>query len=415
MKKLSIFAGLCLTFLTISCEKPGVVPPDPVVQPAKGHVTPVGTPEGTAVSASIGPAGGTLVSSDQRLLVVIPAGALSTAQTIQVQPITNKAPGGKGTAFRITPHGQQFTKPVTITYHYTDRDLEGTFADALGIAYQTEKGNWKLSGKVTRDAAAKTVSVQTTHFSDWSFFTAITLDPPYKVLDPGKNMQLAVRSVLPDELLLVPIGEEAQELELINPEHLLDSKFIGKWELKGEGDIQATGSTGKYFAPSQIPSQNPVRIEVSIKSKGKAVGLLIARVYVAPEGISFQIDGGEWQTYRGGANLNSTQNVILGEQGTAHIQLAWKGKTEGQFAWTMNTAVSFILTDGRGFRHYQNRYGLGPDLSGGFLTIDDDGNEAGGYVIGTFNLEPAGWYQPDPYNPVGTARIRGFFRVNRVN
>jgi hypothetical protein len=418
MKKVSILLGLCLTLFTISCEKPGVEPdptdPGQNPTPSTGHVTPVGTPDGTAVSASMGPAGGTLQSADGRLSVIIPAGALSTSQTIQVQPITNQAPGGKGPAFRLTPHGQSFAKPVTIRFQYTEKDLAGTFAEALGIAYQSEKGTWKIAGAVTHNAVAKTVSVETTHFSDWSFFEAISLDPAYRVIDPGQSAQLAVRYVVrraDDSDLLVPIGKEAQEAELVNPEFLLDSKFIGNWELKGEGDLQATGNTAKYSAPNRIPANNPIRVEVSIKSKGKAVGLLIARIYVAPEGISLQIDGGDWETYRGWASLTGTKNVISGQKGNWGLILGWTGKTEGQYAWTMGTAVSFVLEDGHGFRHYQNRYGLGPDLSGGFLTIDDDGSETGGYVVGTFNLEPAGWYQTDPFNPTGTARIRGFFRV----
>jgi hypothetical protein len=421
MKKVALLLGLGLTLLTVACEKTGVDPTEP--QPGQtdqptGHVTPVGTPDGSAVSAQIGPEGGTLQSPDGRLQVIVPAGALSTGQTFQAQPITNQAPGGKGQAFRLTPHGQQFAKPVTVRFRYTEKDLAGTFADALGVAYQSDKGTWKIAGAVTHDAAAKTISVQTTHFSDWSFFEAISLEPAYRVLDPGQNAPLAVRCVVPKKDgsdLLVPIGDEAQDAELINPEFLLDSKFIDKWELKGDGDLQATGSTAKYFAPNRIPANNPVRVEVGIKSKGKAVGLLIARIYVAPEGISLQLDGGAWETYPGGANLTGTKNVITGRKGNWGLILAWTGKTEGQYAWTMGTDVSFVLDDGMGFRHYQNRYGLGPDLSGGFLTIDDDGSETGGYVVGTFNLEPAGWYQTDPYNPVGTARIRGFFRVKSVN
>jgi len=48
------------------------------------------------------------------LAICIPAGALTNEQHITIQPLTNTSPGGKGIAYRLTPHGQQFSKPVKI-------------------------------------------------------------------------------------------------------------------------------------------------------------------------------------------------------------------------------------------------------------------------------------------------------------
>ncbi len=402
--------GLALITLSVSCTEPDPAPttlPEPT-----GHVTAQGTPDGTAVTAAIGPAGGTIESTDKRIRVEIPVGALTATQTITLQPITNKAPNGQGQAFRLTPHGLQFAKPATISFKYTDEDLNGTFAEALGIAYQDDKGIWKVPKGLTLKKETKTVSVTTTHFSDWSFFESVSLEPSYKALDLGEKTTLAVKHVLKDIIPLVPLTSEDQELELLNPEYLLDAQYIDKWELKGDGDLKATNSTAVYQAPNYIPGQNPVRVEVSIKSKGKAVGLLISRMYVMPEGITLQIDGGDWITLRGGANINSTHNIIEGELAGTFVVLGWVGSPRGQFHWTLGTNVSFVYTVG--LKSYQNRYGTEPSLSGGTLNVDDAGNQSP-YVLGTFTLTPAGWYQADPYNPMGTAQIRGMFRVKKVN
>ena len=53
----------------------------------------IGTPTGTAVSKSIGPSGGSLLSADGRIELIIPSGALSANTNIVIQPVTNNCPG----------------------------------------------------------------------------------------------------------------------------------------------------------------------------------------------------------------------------------------------------------------------------------------------------------------------------------
>jgi hypothetical protein len=178
-KSLSLFVSALLLILTVACKKDNEVDPD--LEPAPVNqgteVTPVGTPTGEAFTANIGPAGGSIESADKRIRIDIPAGALAATQTISVQPITNNCPSGQGEAFRLTPHGLQFAKPATITFQYTENDLEGTFAEGLAIAWQTDKGEWKSTAGNQVDTLNKQLSVQTTHFSDWSFFKSIFIDP----------------------------------------------------------------------------------------------------------------------------------------------------------------------------------------------------------------------------------------------
>lgn len=51
---------------------------------------------GDAVSATFGPAGGELASKDGRLLLFVPAGALSEPTTLTIAPAASAPPGALG-------------------------------------------------------------------------------------------------------------------------------------------------------------------------------------------------------------------------------------------------------------------------------------------------------------------------------
>jgi hypothetical protein len=102
--------------VTIGADGPGVaVAAGPVA------VTPPGEVRGKPVQVMIPAAGGILISPDGILTIEVPAGALASAQTLTIQPITNQAPGGLGAAYRLGPEGQTFAVPVTLTFTYTLR------------------------------------------------------------------------------------------------------------------------------------------------------------------------------------------------------------------------------------------------------------------------------------------------------
>ena len=88
--------------------------------------------------------GGELTSADGTLRLTIPAGALSTATDIAIQPISNELTGGIGDAYRLTPHGQTFSKPVTITFNYNAADTVGSRPEFLDIAFQDAEGSWQI-------------------------------------------------------------------------------------------------------------------------------------------------------------------------------------------------------------------------------------------------------------------------------
>jgi hypothetical protein len=185
----ALVAAVLLAILLSGCSTtttPSVAPNSPP------KASPVGAPAGDSLTATIGAAGGTIESTDSRIRVTIPAGALAADTVIGIQPITDTDAAGFGQAYRLTPDGQTFGKPVTVAFQYTDTDLDSTFANALGIAFQDKEGRWESQGAVIRDAATKTLSVTSTHFTDFSELSGIQLLPGSKKIKPKRTLALKV-------------------------------------------------------------------------------------------------------------------------------------------------------------------------------------------------------------------------------
>jgi hypothetical protein len=115
----------------------------------------------------VGPSGGALTSSDGKLAVDIPAGALTGDVTITTEAAAAPAAGAVGTVYEIGPTGTQFAMPVTLTLHYDMAMLNGAAESSLRVA-TFANGAWQLLPGAVVDANAKTVSGVTTHLSPYA-------------------------------------------------------------------------------------------------------------------------------------------------------------------------------------------------------------------------------------------------------
>ena len=149
----------------------------------------VGAIVGDPITATIGTAGGSIASADGRITVTIPAGALTADTAIGVQPIENTDAAGFGMAYRLTPDGQKFAKPVTLAFTYTKDDLDSTFAQSMKVAFQDKAGLWEVQ-KTNVDTAAKTLTITSTHFTDFSALGGIQLAPGSKRLKLNRSLAL---------------------------------------------------------------------------------------------------------------------------------------------------------------------------------------------------------------------------------
>ncbi|GAA4470935.1 hypothetical protein GCM10023189_60570 [Nibrella saemangeumensis] len=448
-KLFSLLLGVTLTLVTLSCKEPTeVVNPGGSGKPSTdkptarpGKVYTVGKPLGNATTTTIGPQGGKLTSADERLTITVPAGAVETAQTFSIQPISSTGPQSLGAGFRLAPHGTTFKKPVTITVRYDPALLLGTVAEALSLAYQNSKGVWVLAATSKVNTDAHTLSVETTHFSDWSVLQRAVLMPEVGFVKPGGNLVLSVNLLTED--LLVPIVQDTDVPEPFeSPSTVVD---YSTWKLAGEGKLVPAAFKASYTAPSVPPARNPVAISIKLNGPTVIDGKpykelwLVSNVYIGAEGLTYRINGGKWvHTLSGagaqllstaggafvsintggtdsgnlsGVNIQAYPPLVESEVGTDNL-LTYKTFVQ---PWRLEGFPSFNLSDKAGELMYLHQYRVGRVLyaSPGALSFYRFG-PVGDYVIGKFELEKAGVLYPGKEMSESTVRIEGFFRIKRT-
>jgi hypothetical protein len=101
-----------------------------------------------ATTAKIGPAGGTLNSSDGKLSVSIPAGALATETEVRIQPTEDATGESFGPVYELSPEGTTFPQPITLAWHLSEADLARTNLDNLVVRTKESNGNWQIQSNV---------------------------------------------------------------------------------------------------------------------------------------------------------------------------------------------------------------------------------------------------------------------------
>jgi len=265
--------------------KPLTLPP-PQAVPTTPAKTAVGRAFGPATSITVGADGGTLVTPDEGLTVIIPAGAAPAGTVITATPITNHVPGGFGPAYRLTkPDGVTFAQPVTVRFAYASADLEGRPLSGLHIARQRPDTTWEAFVP-TVDAANKTLSVTTTGFSDWANMSGWQLVPGSSQVRAGHSKNLLIKSCDLKEYD-DGMGGTITSLSVYDCTNSRAPSAVGSWAVNGVaggnptlGKISNVETHGATFtAPEEVPT--PETVEVSVEmTTGRAKEILIARVRI---------------------------------------------------------------------------------------------------------------------------------------
>lgn len=257
----------------ISCKKNADKVDGPPTD--ESTITPIGTPVGDAIRKTINQQGGEIVSADGNIKLIVPAGALDAAKEISIQPISNELPGGIGEAFRILPHGEQFKKPVTIKFKYQPEDLP----ELLDIAYQDSAGSWVTPSNPVVDKNNRTLSITTTHFSDWGYFKSLNLNPEEATVALGGSVDLKVTTrfpwIDPDD---VPAGQPV--IKILKTPRDLRPDEIKKWSYAGDGILISRGTEAFYTAPDQEPEANPEAVTAHVNMHRKGQFMLISNITV---------------------------------------------------------------------------------------------------------------------------------------
>ncbi len=264
-------------------QPPPVQPPPPQEQPIEPVATAVGEPIGDAVTQAIGPAGGTIESADGALRIEVPAGALATEQALSVQAISNHAHGKIGRAYRLGPEEISFANPVRLTFSFTPDQVLGTSPELLRVASQNGDRFWELHEELVLDADEGTVSVESTHFSDWSLVTGALLSPQSATIKPGETVSLSVvicERVQSDDLL-APLVAECRPSEVIG-------NLVKNWSVNGTPGGDGTVGTvavqddrrAIYTAPATAPQPSSVAVSAEYTTLEGALVLLISNIEV---------------------------------------------------------------------------------------------------------------------------------------
>jgi hypothetical protein len=160
--------------------------------PTDAVPTAPGTPNGSPTTTTIGPAGGSLMSADGALQLIVPAGALTTDTALTIQPITNSAWGGVGPAYRLTPDGTTFATPVSLVFEVTDELVVGSAAAFLDGVVQDDSGYWYVLKQRTLDVAGGTLTCRTSHFSDYSLIEGVQIRPASATIDVDEQVLLRI-------------------------------------------------------------------------------------------------------------------------------------------------------------------------------------------------------------------------------
>ncbi|MBC7744123.1 MAG: hypothetical protein H7096_03390 [Flavobacterium sp.] len=227
-------------------------------------VTALGKPDGEKTEMKIGKEGGSFTSSDGKLRLLIPPGAISKKITFSIQPTTNLAPNGNGKSYLIEPSGVNFPQPLQLIFYYTKDELQGNSASLLGIAMQDEGGQWLSVNKMKADTTAKTLTAGIRHFSSYINYLKAKIDPSSARVKINGSLRLKItfvssQSVSGDNDELSPLGTE-----------IVNSPV---WNVNGiRGGNSTVGSVSAsqdysaiYKAPAQIPAQNPVAVSVDFQ------------------------------------------------------------------------------------------------------------------------------------------------------
>jgi hypothetical protein len=278
-----------LLLASLSCKRSSSNPASSESRELKPLARPVGTPAGPATTATVGPGGGALRSSDGRLTISIPPGALSGDTPFSVQSLNNAEPNGVGPIYQLSPDGSRFAQPVMLAWQLSEADLAGRPLTGVTVATRDADGNWVLQPGVKRDAAAKTVRVATVHFSQWGLawlarLPNLTIVPDTAQVPVTASLSLKANTATAalsdtDDDLTAPAPRSSNESAAPAPQGQSDDDDLLAapmylWRVNGNqhgdstwGRISMGGDQATYSAPAKVPPANPV--VVSCEAGGK--------------------------------------------------------------------------------------------------------------------------------------------------
>lgn len=118
-------------------------------------------------------------SADGVLTLSIPAGAVAADTDFTITPITNTAPGGQGSAYRLGPDGLLLLAPATVAFQVS---AIAAPIDQLTVGFQDGSAYW-LRLPTARDPASTTIQASVSHLGDWAASTGTSPRDLFRIGD----------------------------------------------------------------------------------------------------------------------------------------------------------------------------------------------------------------------------------------
>ncbi|HSD38187.1 MAG TPA: hypothetical protein VLC92_11810 [Rhodocyclaceae bacterium] len=379
--------------------------------------------------ASIGASGGTLASSDGAISLSVPAGAFDQAVNVSIREISNEAHGAAGRAWRIEPEGLHSALPMTLTFTYGDDALRDTSAGALSVAYQDDQGVWNVYNSPQRNAVTKTLSVSTTHFSDWSVITGARLLPMTGMLKVGQSLALQVK------YCHYTFSEDGKVSRIVTCDSNVGvNQALNSWSATA-GSItpssDATLGTATYTAPATKPARNPVAVSVQYAPPfSSGLEILISNIEISDTVVedtpcawmrtAARLDAKAYFTEYGFSGATSEETVKVRQSGHLHGILVSRQQLPDWGMWTTESVTGdavlddSLYTPGNGYTLtakgsvlYQGPDAKNEHLSGIALYLDyHTCKYTLGVDVNVMAIFHSDGYGPDVTDPAQVGRLR---------
>ncbi|MFC3196031.1 hypothetical protein ACFOET_00260 [Parapedobacter deserti] len=393
--------------LTSSCNKDTSAPLDEETPAVFGEpvAKPKGQPTANAVSAVIGTAGGILRFSEAVKVEVLP-GAVAQPTTFAIQPIANTLDDGStAQAFRLTPEGVQFKKPIKVSFLYNPDNEQNTRTRM--VAFQRNDGVW-CGVPTVLDEQQHTLTVETNHFSDWVWFDQLSLRREKATAAAGETVNLK----LMEQVLgaLMPSRSiDSVPLAAMDDIGLSKDVTVSGWKiLSGPGKLEPKVNThllhgdAIYTAPTMVNEATDVEIQVEVESKNGYISdpaspngrrkfgkmILFTTIRLVPENfVQLKLNGtdqGLPQT--GDARIVNGSLYIRANNERINLTLQCNGTEPGTYIGGFGTNRSFLSlarSQGQTRRFFNNFYRsceTEEEVFNGTAVI----STAGDYIEGTF-------------------------------
>ena len=241
---------------------------DSVVTPAAA------IPASIPSTATIGPAGGSVRSSDGKLTLKIPAGALGAPVSVSLDVLPGvNGPDGDGAAYTLTPGDLTLSRDALLVREYGRDDVQGSSVDYLGLALQsgsqwlgltggsldTTRGTLTVplrlaSGAVAGLSVRKTLAGPPPAATVLSVFSGILVTPRTVVAVEGSGAVITLTALYVDE--------GSARVERGAPTVPLRQERFAAWAVDGVA-VGGLGAKLIYTVPACAPPAKHVTITAS--------------------------------------------------------------------------------------------------------------------------------------------------------